>query len=118
MKSYLSLLMGVLFAVPMLGQTPNKPQQVGSAGYEQQRIGDESRDRPIQLDIWYPASAQEREHNYGISKGSVAEGAPVVGTRRPVVLLSHGSMGAASNYSWLAEYLARHGYVVLGVSHY
>ena len=34
------------------------------------------------------------------------------------MLLSHGAMGAASNYSWLAEHLARRGLVVLGVSHF
>ena len=118
MKYYVFLLMSVLFAIPLLGQTQKGPQRVGAAGYEQQRIRDESRDRPIQLDIWYPAASQEQVHDYGISKGSVAAGAPVVGTRLPVVLLSHGAMGAAANYSWLAEYLARRGYVVLGVSHF
>jgi predicted dienelactone hydrolase len=110
------LLIGVLSIVPLAGQTPG--QNINAAGYEQQRIRDESRDRPIQLDIWYPASSPEQEHIYGISKGTVAAGAPVAGTRLPIVLLSHGAMGAASNYSWLAEYLARRGYIVLGVSHF
>jgi len=118
MNCYLYLLMSALFAIPLVGQSPNRSQQVGTAGYEQQRIRDESRDRQIHLDIWYPASPQEQGHSYGISKGSVAAGAPVTGTRLPIVLLSHGAMGAASNYSWLAEYLARRGYVVLGVSHF
>ena len=89
-----------------------------SAGYEQLRITDESRQRPIQLDIWYPSAGEEKENNYGISKGSVAKGAKIVGDKIPVILLSHGAMGAASNYSWLAEYLSRRGYVVLGVSHF
>jgi predicted dienelactone hydrolase len=88
-----------------------------SAGYETLRIADAS-GRPIQLDVWYPARAAEQAHSYNFGMGSVAQGAAVAGDRLPVILLSHGSMGAASNYSWIAEPLARHGYVVLGVSHF
>jgi predicted dienelactone hydrolase len=88
-----------------------------SAGYQTTRITD-TNNRPIALDIWFPESdAPEVIHNYGISKGSVAAGTAVSGDHLPVVMLSHGAMGAASNYSWIAEALARRGYVVLGVSH-
>jgi len=87
-----------------------------SAGYESSRIYDG--DRPIHLNLWYPTDQKESPVNYGISAGSAATGAKPVGDGLPVVLLSHGSMGAASNYSWIAESLARHRYVVLGVSHF
>ena len=87
-----------------------------SAGYEATRISDG--DRPIHLNVWYPADDKESPVNYGISAGSAATGAKPVGDRLPIVLLSHGAMGAASNYSWIAESLARRGYVVLGVSHF
>jgi predicted dienelactone hydrolase len=87
------------------------------AGYQTTRITD-ANNRPIALDIWFPESrVPEVIHNYGISKGHVATGTTVSGNHLPIVLLSHGAMGAASNYSWIAEVLARHGYVVLGVSH-
>lgn len=95
---------------------PPKPAAV-SAGYDTLRIADAS-GRPIQLDVWYPAAAPEQAYSYHFGMGSVARGAAVAGDRLPVVLLSHGSMGAASNYSWIAEPLARHGYLVLGVSHF
>ena len=99
---------------------PTTPQQTGadvSAGYDTQRITDAG-GRLIQLDVWYPTMAAEQAHSYNFGMGSVAKGAVVAGDKLPVVLLSHGSMGAASNYSWIAEPLARHGYVVLGVSHF
>ena len=115
MKRLLLMPLIFFFAASILAQTSNR---LFSAGYEQMRITDESRNRPIHLDIRFPSKGEEKEHNYGISKGSVAEGATLVGEKLPVILLSHGSMGAASNYSWLAEYLSRHGYVVLGVSHF
>ena len=89
-----------------------------SAGYEVLRIVDERRGRPIHLDLWYPAEQPEREHSYGLGAGRVACAAPIARGRFPIALLSHGAMGAASNYSWLAEHLARRGLVVLGVSHF
>jgi predicted dienelactone hydrolase len=87
-----------------------------AAGYEAITIEDGT--RPIRLDIWYPTNQKEAVVRYGISVGSAAVGATPAGEGRPVVLLSHGSMGAANNYSWVAEPLARRGYVVLGVSHF
>ncbi len=89
-----------------------------AAGYQTTRIKD-ANERPVALDIWFPAQGvAEARHNYGISEGSVASEATVAGDHLPLVLLSHGAMGAASNYSWIAEALARHGYVVAGVSHF
>lgn len=89
-----------------------------NAGYEVLRITDESRKRPIQLDVWYPATDVEKEHNYGFSKGKIANKANITAKQLPIVLLSHGAMGAATNYSWIAEHLARRGYLVVGVSHF
>ncbi len=97
--------------------TAPPPKADVSAGHATQRITD-ANDRQIHLNIWYPSETAETPHDYRFGFGSVAENAPVAGSRLPVILLSHGSMGAASNYSWIAEPLARHGYVVLGVSHF
>lgn len=97
--------------------TPHHPKADVSAGYDTERITDSS-GRLIQLDVWYPTIGAEQTHSYSFGIGSVAKGAAVAGDALPIIILSHGSMGAASNYSWIAEPLARHGYVVLGVSHY
>ena len=115
MKKFSVLPMILFLAASVFAQTPSS---LFTAGYEQLRITDESRKRPVHLDIWYPSTSAEIENNYGISKGNVAKGGTFAGKKLPVILLSHGAMGAASNYSWLAEYLSRHGYVVLGVSHF
>lgn len=97
--------------------TPHPPRSDVSAGYDTQRITD-ANGRLIHLDVWYPTTATEQPHSYNFGMGRVARGAAVAGDALPVIILSHGSMGAASNYSWIAEPLARHGYIVLGVSHY
>lgn len=106
------------FAAALLGCAVARaqPSAPSSAGHESTRIADG--DRPIHLNVWYPTDQKEAPVNYGISVGSAASGAKPTGAQRPVVLLSHGAMGAASNYSWIAESLARRGYVVLGVSHF
>lgn len=118
MKNYLFLLAIILFASPIFAQVPKESVQSYEAGYEQLRIVDEARKRPVHLDVWYPTTVKEKEHNYGFSKGKVAFRASLTAEQLPIVLLSHGAMVAASNYSWLAEYLSRRGYVVLGVSHF
>jgi predicted dienelactone hydrolase len=91
-----------------------------SAGYTTLRAEDLTRKRQVFVDLWYPAplSSVETPHNYGLSRGRVAGNAPTVAGPHPVILLSHGAFGSAGNYSWIAEHLARCGYVMVGVSHY
>lgn len=88
------------------------------AGYTTLRMEDAARERPIIVDAWYPAAAAETPHTYGLSRGSVAAEAAIHDGTYPLILLSHGALGAASNYAWIAEHLARSGYLVAGVSHY
>ncbi len=72
------------------------------------------------VDLWYPSptTASETQHDYGLGTGHVVEDAPVGDEAFPVIVLSHGAFGSARNYAWIAEYLARRGYVVCGVSHF
>jgi len=90
------------------------------AGYTILRAEDTARRRPVLIDAWYPASpsAIETPHDYGLGQGHVAEHAVIRKGSHPVVLLSHGAFGSARNYSWIAEHLARNGYLVAGVSHF
>jgi len=88
------------------------------AGYQASRIDDAARSRQVQLDVWYPTLADETAHGYGLSTGRVAAGAAVASGTFPLMLLSHGALGDATNYSWIAEYLSRHGFVIVGVSHF
>ena len=84
------------------------------------RTEDFGQRRPVLVDVWYPASpaATELPYNYGLGHGHVAVSADAADSVWPVIVLSHGAFGAARNYSWIAEHLARHGYLVGGVSHY
>ena len=41
-----------------------------------------------------------------------------LGSKRPLVLLSHGTGGSAVMLAWLGETLARAGYVVAAINHH
>jgi len=64
------------------------------------------------------SEAIEADHDYGMARGRVAEGARPLRGRHPLVLLSHGAFGSARNYSWITEHLARSGFAVAGIPHY
>ncbi|WP_235835299.1 alpha/beta hydrolase family protein [Piscinibacter terrae] len=73
--------------------------------------------------VWYPAAPGSRETDWTVSifnAGTNAQGAPMAAepAKLPLVLLSHGTGGAASTLGWLAEALAANGYIVAGVNHH
>lgn len=71
--------------------------------------------------VWYPTDAVERDFAYpvrGIRRRAVVShlaANAIVSARRapyPLVILAHGHWGCAVSLGYLAEYLARHGYIV------
>lgn len=89
------------------------------AGFTLEQFEDSNRERPILIDWWYPIDDQvTSRYNYGLGEGRAVEAAQMSEGTFPLVMLSHGAMGSARNYSWIAELLARNGYVVAGVSHF
>lgn len=78
--------------------------------------------RPVQVLLWYPAAAGTVERNWQVGPFApqrVAWDAPAEdGPPRPLVLLSHGTGGAAPTLGWLARALAAAGYVIAAVNHH
>jgi predicted dienelactone hydrolase len=86
----------------------------------------DARTHALRVTIWYPATpdAQEQPQWVGppivpfISAGSAARDAePEAGPRRPLILLSHGFGGTASDLAWLGTALAAHGFIGAAVNH-
>ncbi|KAF1066804.1 MAG: hypothetical protein GAK45_01826 [Pseudomonas citronellolis] len=94
-------------------------------------------DRPLRLEIWYPArlaSGQRQATRYSDVLGTGAndpqrpntpfqfdgratrDAAPD-GQVHPLVILSHGYPGSRLQMSYLTEFLASHGYVVVAIDH-
>lgn len=79
--------------------------------------------RPLQTTVWYPAAAGARETAWNLKvfkAGTAAFDAPFdPGARKaPLVVVSHGTGGAAATVAWLAHALAAHGYIVAAVDHH
>jgi predicted dienelactone hydrolase len=75
----------------------------------------------LRIDVWYPASPAAREialNYHGGSRGLAAVDAAPVDERLALVVLSPGDFTSATSYSWIAEGLARQGFIVAGVSHF
>ena len=85
--------------------------------------------RPLRTAIWYPAaqSAIQSETIFGgppdqevFAPVTVAPGSDISDNscKYPLILLSHGTGGAAIQMMWLGYYLASHGYIVASVNHH
>ena len=84
--------------------------------------------RPLSVIVWYPAAIGSVESDWLLGPpdnplfrlGQSAVDAPMapLGSKRPLVLLSHGTGGSAAMLAWLGEPLARAGYVVAGINHH
>ena len=90
-------------------------------------------DRPLQVDIWYPATAASgaQPETYRASLQSeppappvdfsmpgiaVRDARPIAG-HYPLIIVSHGRSNATVALSWLTENLASKGYVVAAIRH-
>lgn len=111
------------------------PEQVGPhpVGVTTIRVADESRDRNLAVEVWYPAdhvdsAVEPAVYQVQAMGGTVARlRSPAKAQReiapwrdagpRPVVLLSHGSGSNRYASSTLAEVLASNGYIVAAPDH-
>lgn len=84
--------------------------------------------RPLSWAAWYPAADDAADQELRPSDTTAAwfsyrpaaRGAALsrTGARYPIVMLSHGTGGAAMHLDWLARALAGRGFVVVGVDHH
>jgi predicted dienelactone hydrolase len=78
--------------------------------------------RPLAATVWYPAAPGSQEATWGAGVfrfgRSARDAAFVDESRRPLIVLSHGTGGSAAQLAWLAEELAAQGFVVAAVNHH
>ena len=68
-------------------------------------------DQPLSVHIWYPTEARGHTQALGPYTHEAAVGAPIAGTRLPLVVISHGTGGSGSNQVDTAQTLVRAGFV-------
>ena len=122
------VMISLLMLVTSCSEIPQRENPVGREHrqfFDSERVNwnntDES--RPLGTTIWYPAKpgSIERAWDVGIFKA----GRNALNAERdsqqdklPLVVLSHGTGGAAIQLSWLAETLASNGFLVMAVNHH
>ncbi|MEM7707204.1 MAG: prolyl oligopeptidase family serine peptidase [Pseudomonadota bacterium] len=117
----------LLAGVTACSKPPDRPQPVGRAylpfADSDRPAWSTSGPRPVGTTVWYPAmeGAEQEPWEVGVFRaGWSAPGAPLAeyDKKLPLILLSHGTGGAALQLSWLAETLAANGFLVAAVNHH
>lgn len=92
---------------------------VTAAGYRKfsltYKTKDEERRRNVFL--WYPSAKDAQRHDYHGQIGFVAADSDVAKGSHPLILFSHGFLGAGDQTIFLMEAFARKGYVVATLNH-
>jgi predicted dienelactone hydrolase len=108
--------------------------QVDILAFDKQSGKAPTYDRPLKIEIWYPASlppgADEKTvyrsamagagnppGTFDIPGKALRDAAPVTGRKFPLVIVSHGYPGSRTFLTYLTENLASKGYVVAAVDH-
>ncbi len=76
--------------------------------------------RPLKWSAWYPATdieGRKTAKDFFDLEGAGLN-APIAEGRFPLVILSHGTGGSAEGQAWLATFLAKHGFIVIGANHH
>jgi len=85
---------------------------------------DESRNRPLVTELWYPTL-----DTFGSTTGVATQKVPfkgiatipnatIVQTKFPLLLISHGTGGNRFSLTWFVEKMVKEGYIVVAVDHY
>jgi predicted dienelactone hydrolase len=121
-----SLVFGLFLFVPFTSCVNNTnaaiilhPQKTGITTIH---FYDESRDRPLITEVWYPIDDHVQAENVqGLwLRCPEARDAPLKKSSKkyPLIVMSHGNGGDRTNNSWIAEILAANGYIVASVDHH
>jgi dienelactone hydrolase len=97
-RSFRLVVLAVFATVAAEAADPAKPGKL-KVGVATIAAFDTSRARTIPVEIWYPARAAGRD-------------AELVPRAYPLVVMAHGFCGSRTNYEYLTEHLASHGFVV------
>lgn len=118
-------LLGVVASVPACAAPVGEIHRVATESTASLR--DAKHRSELRITVWYPAAADAVEGPLAIGPpdrplfdvGAAAADAAVAsdGSRRPVILLSHGFGGTAGIMGWFGIALARDGYIVIAVDH-
>ena len=129
MKPKLLLFFAVIFTVNVFGQNLSKVGMTNLNFVDEQRknwTGDAP--RPLAITVWYPTNSEASEEKIIIGNpanpifisGAAIGNAEISPAKKryPLIVVSHGTGGAALQMMWLGQYLAARGFIVAAVNHH
>jgi predicted dienelactone hydrolase len=121
MASWCKLVISTLFlAFMFVAGSANCQERLDSVGLR--RISFTDGDRTLALAMFYPARSESMSEPFVFPffvNIRVLQDSPVSdGSRRPLIVFSHGRGSNGMLYAWFAEYLAARGFVVAAIDHY
>jgi predicted dienelactone hydrolase len=84
-------------------------------------LKDESRNRPVTTEVWYPTDdtlTAKDKGPYPFIHIPAVRNAAVAGKKLPLILISHGTGGGRITLEWLADKLVQNGFIVAAVDHF
>jgi len=82
---------------------------------------DESRNRPVVTEVWYPTTdvlVPKNEGSYPFIHVPSIRNASIPQKKYPLILISHGTGGGRITLEWLADKLVQNGFIVAATDHY
>jgi predicted dienelactone hydrolase/intracellular septation protein A len=105
-------LLGVLAGLILLASSGG----AGAVGFQQAAAPDPE-GQALELDIWYPSEAPATPHPLGPFEQTVAVDGAIAGSQLPLIVISHGTGGAAETHYDTALALAEAGFITVAVTH-
>src|SRR5262245_26896211 len=86
-----------------------------AVGFQQMEVPDPP-NKPLTIGIWYPTISPAATEPLGPFRQDVALDGTMVGTKFPVVFISHGTAGSLASHYDTALALAQAGFVVVALT--
>ncbi len=103
------------------GQRNENPFRIGQMSV---LLVDESRDRPLHTEIWYPTldssnnKASSKKQKDIFKTIETIPNATIANETFPLLLVSHGTGGNRFSLTWFIEQMVKAGYIVVSLDHY
>ncbi|QQL48575.1 alpha/beta hydrolase family protein [Mucilaginibacter ginkgonis] len=95
--------------------------QLANIGQRTYRFNDTKRARPLITELWYPTTdtikSADKKFSPFLREYTVRDGT-LPNHRLPLIMLSHGTGGGRLTMEWLAQALAKSGFIVAAVDHW
>ncbi|WP_299254865.1 hypothetical protein [uncultured Aquimarina sp.] len=120
MKKYLILIAALIFCISCFSQKETEFR----IGQKSITYVDESRNRPLETEIWYPTYDLLTKDDTVSEQKELFEtietipNASIANKKFPLLLISHGTGGNRFSLTWFVQRMVKEGYIVVSVDHF